>query len=94
LNDLVHGDATGAVASPTGQVESSELLRAMVTIVISSLTVTDPWPSQSPMHGTGVGVGTSVLVGTGVGVDVGIGMLVAVGVRVGLLVEVDVLISV
>jgi hypothetical protein len=51
----------------------------MFTIVISSLTVTSPPPSQSPTHG----IGGVVEVGDGVGVGVGLAVIVTVGVAVG-----------
>jgi hypothetical protein len=66
---------------PLGHAVGWALPRATFTIVMSSLTVTVPLASQSPVHGSvmGVGCGVSVLVRVGVGVRCG----VAIGVLVG-----------
>ena len=68
-----------------GQSAGGSPRRAMSTARISSSTVTEPLPSQSPLlHATGgVGVGLGVDVAVGVGVQLG-SYGSRVGVKVGL----------
>ena len=62
--------------SPTAHAETGALPRAMLTMMMSSLTVTSPEPSQSATQVTGVLVklGVAVAVGGAVGVVVSRGL--------------------
>ena len=60
-----------SLALPMGQVDTNELPRAMFTVGISSLTVTDPRASRSTAHGV-----VGVMLGVGLGVSIGVSTLV------------------
>jgi hypothetical protein len=88
---MINAMSTSApLGIPCGHAKGCALPSAMFTIVISSLTVTSPPPSQSPTHGIGgvvevgdgVGVGLAVIVTVGVAVVLNVGVGVLVGVLV------------
>ena len=73
------------LGTPCTHTEVSASPRAMFTGVMISPMVTASLPSQSPIHGLGVGGGGAVRVGVGtiVAETVGVGVIVATAVTVG-----------
>src|SRR5215470_13566203 len=80
---------SSALPSPASQSVVGALPRAMLIIVSTSSTVTDPFSLQSPRH-TALGVCVAEALGLGLWVAVAVGLGVVVGVVDGLAVGVTV----